>query len=153
MGAGGPGTLGREGRAEGPHLPHSLIPVAPEPLPNAFHAELELLQAVMLDHPAVVRLLACRRRDEVMGWKTGKGRAGLGSAAAGHGPMTTPCSSPCRPPAAFHAEGICQSKAGHQSKPTLNQILQKLLLRVLLPSSHPSDPAAASSITLPSARR
>lgn len=57
------------GGEQRPHLPHSLIPVAPEPLPDALHAELELLQAVVLDHPAVVGLLARRRCDEVMGWK------------------------------------------------------------------------------------
>lgn len=143
----------REGRAEGPHLPHRLIPVTPEPLPDALHAELELLQAVVPDHPAVVRLLARRRRDEVMGWKTGKGQAGLGSAAAGRGPTRAPSPAPHAPLAAFHAEGICQSRAGHQSNPTLNQLLQNLLLGTVFPSSHPSDPVAASSVTLPSTQR
>lgn len=137
------------GGAEGPHLPHGLVPVTPEPLPDALHAELELLQAVVPDHPAVVRLLARRRRDEVMGWKTGQGRAGLGSAVVGRG-MTT---APCGPPAARRAKGTRQSKAGHQSNPTLNQLLQNLLLRVLFSTLRPSDPAASSSVTLPSAWR
>jgi len=121
-------------------------------LANALHAELELLQAVVPDHPAVVRLLARRRRDEVMGWKTGKKRVGLGSAMVGCGPATAPCPPPCPLPAAFHTEGICQSKGGHQSNPTLDE-LHNLLLRVLFPSSHPSDPTAPSSVTLPSAWR
>lgn len=70
----------REEGAEGPHLPHGLVPVAPEALADALHAELELLEAVVPDHPAVVGLLARRGRDEVLGCKTGGGHAGSGSA-------------------------------------------------------------------------
>lgn len=46
---------------------HGLIPVAPQPLPDALHAELEGPEAALTDLPAVLRLMACRRRDEVMG--------------------------------------------------------------------------------------
>lgn len=52
---------------EGPHLPHGLIPVAPQPLPDALHAELEGPEAALTDLPAVLRLMARRRHDEVMG--------------------------------------------------------------------------------------
>lgn len=52
---------------EDPHLPHGLIPVAPQLLPDALHAELEGSQAALADLPAVLRLMARRRRDEVMG--------------------------------------------------------------------------------------
>lgn len=82
----------REEGAEGPHLPHGLVPVAPEALADALHAELELLEAVVPDHPAVVGLLARRGRDEVLGCKTGGGHAGSGSAGGSqhhHSPCPT----------------------------------------------------------------
>lgn len=59
------------GGAEGADSPHSLVPVTPEALSDAVHAALELLQAVVPDHPAVIGLLARRGRDEVLGCNTG----------------------------------------------------------------------------------
>lgn len=123
----------REEGAEGPHLPHGLVPVAPEALADALHAELELLEAVVPDHPAVVGLLARRGRDEVLGCKTGRAMRGQ-ALLGGHSTTTAPV--PHRPPSCT-PRGTCQSTADTRATPAL----QNLLLPGLFPSSHPWDPA------------